>query len=56
MSNLIERCSYRVKALLRYIRSIANLKIIYGISLAKLSRYSNIDFTIDKIDRKLLLN
>ena len=56
MSNLIERNSFRAKALLFYIRSIADLKIIYRSRLAKLNRYSNIDFIIDKIDRKSTLD
>ena len=55
ISKLIDRNNYRVKAHLRYIRYITNLKIIYRSSLAKLTIYSNIDFTIVKIDRKPIL-
>ena len=55
ISKLIDRNNYRVKAHLRYIRSITNLEIIYRSSLAKLTTYFNIDFIIVKIDIKSIL-
>ena len=55
MSNPTERNGHGVKALLRYIRSTADLEIIYGSGPAKLTGYSDADFAADKTDRKSTL-
>jgi len=55
MSDPAEHHGQGVKALLRYIRSTANLEITYGTGDAQLVGYSDADYAADKTDRKSTL-
>ena len=58
ISNLVARYSYKVKTLLRYLRSNPNILIIYrenGNKVTQLIKYLNIDYAINKSNRKYII-
>ena len=58
ISNLAARYSHEVKTLLRYLRLNSNISIVYrenGNKATQLIEYSNINYAINKSDRKCII-
>ena len=55
IKNLIAKHDYKIKVLLQYIRSSCNRKITYKKGELKLIEFLDIDYAVDKADRKLTL-